>query len=186
MVRPGRDRLSGTVQADEIYIGGSKPGKRGRGAAGKALVVIMVELKEGKTARIRLKRVADASAPSLEGAIKEGVEPGSTVQTDGWGGYGRLLELGYVHELIRQDAALGKNILPKVNRVASLLKRWLLGTYQGGVHFSHLDYYLDEFTFRFNRRTSHSRGKLFYRLVEQAVAIGPIRGHNIRGGSTAL
>ena len=186
MVRPGRDRLSGTVQADEIYIGGSKPGKRGRGAAGKALVVIMVELKEGKTARIRLKRVADASAPSLEGAIKEGVEPGSTVQTDGWGGYGRLLELGYVHEVIRQDAALGKNMLPKVNRVASLLKRWLLGTYQGGVHFSHLDYYLDEFTFRFNRRTSHSRGKLFYRLVEQAVAIGPIRGHNIRGGSTAL
>jgi len=182
MVRPGRDRLSGTVQTDEIYVGGRKPGKRGRGAAGKTLVVIMVELKEGKTGRIRLKRVADASGASLEGAVKEGVEPGSTVQTDGWGGYGRLSELGYGHEVIRHDAALGKNVLPKVNRVVSLLKRWLLGTYQGGVHFSHLDYYLDEFTFRFNRRTSHSRGKLFYRLVEQAVAIGPVPGHNIRGG----
>jgi transposase-like protein len=182
MVRPGRDRLSGTVQTDEIYIGGRKPGKRGRGATGKALVVIMVELKEGKTARIRLRRVADASGHSLEGAVKEGVEPGSTVQTDGWGGYGRLDELGYVHEVIRKDAALGRNVLPKVNRVVSLLKRWLLGTYQGGIHLSHLDYYLDEYTFRFNRRTSHSRGKLFCRLVEQAVAIGPVLGHDIRRG----
>ncbi len=184
MVRPGRDRLSGIVQADEIYVGGRKPGKRGRGAGGKALVLIMVELKEGKAGRIRLKRVADASETSLEGAVKEGVEPGSTVQTDDWGGFGRLSQLGYVHEVIRQNAALGKNVLPEVNRVASLLKRWLLGTYQGGIHFSHLDYYLDEFTFRFNRRTSHSRGKLFYRLVEQAMAIGPVPGHNIRGRST--
>jgi transposase-like protein/ribosomal protein L37AE/L43A len=182
MVRPGRDRLSGTIQADEIYIGGEKPGKRGRGAAGKALVVIMVELKEGKSARIRLRRVPDASGTSLEGAIKDGVEPGSTVQTDGWGGYGRLSELGYVHEVIRKDAAVGRNVLPKVNRVVSLLKRWLFGTYQGGVHLSHLDYYLDEYTFRFNRRTSRSRGKLFYRLVEQAIAIGPVLGYEIRGG----
>jgi transposase-like protein len=184
MVRPGRDRLSNIVQADEIYIGGRKPGKRGRGAAGKALVVVMVEIKEGKTARIRLRRVIDASGPSLEGAIKEGVEPGSTVQTDGWGGYRRLSELGYVHEVIRKEAALGENVLPKVNRVVSLLKRWLLGTYQGGVHLSHLDYYLDEYTFRFNRRTSHSRGKLFHRLVEQAMAIGLVLGHDIRRGPT--
>jgi transposase-like protein len=184
MVRPGRERLSGTVQVDEIYIGGEKPGKRGRGAAGKALVVVMVEVKEGKIGRIRLRRVPNASGPSLEGAVRDGVEPGSIVHTDGWGGYSGLSELGYAHEVVRKEAAVGRNLLPKVNRVVALLKRWLLGTYQGGVHLSHLDYYLDEYTFRFNRRTSRSRGKLFYRLVEQAVAIEPLPGHNIRGGST--
>lgn len=182
MVRPMRDRLSGTMQVDEIYIGGEKPGKRGRGAAGKSLVVIMVELKDDKIGRIRLRRVADASGPSLEVAIKEGVEPGSTIQTDGWEGYGQLLKLGYVHKIIRKDATIGKNLLPKVNRISALLKRWLLGTYQGRVEPSYLDYYLDEYTFRFNRRTSRSRGKLFYRLVEQAVAIKPVSGREIRGG----
>ena len=183
MVRPGRHRLSGTVQVDEIYIGGEKPGKRGRGAAGKALIVVMVEVKEAKIGRIRLRRVPNASGPRLEVAVKEGVEPGSTVHTDGWGGYSGLSELGYVHEVVRKEAAVGRNLLPKVNRVVALLKRWLLGTYQGGIHLSHLDYYLDEYTFRFNRRTSRSRGKLFYRLVEQAAAIEPVSGHNIRGGS---
>ena len=179
MVRPGRDQLFGVIRADETYIGGEKPGKRGRGAAGKALVVIMVELKAGKTARIRLRRVPDASGPSLEEAIKGGVKAGSTVQTDGWGGYSGLSKLGYTHEIIRKEAIVGKNLLPEVNRVASLIKRWLLGTYQGGIHLSHLDYYLDEYTFRFNRRTSYSRGKLFYRLVEQAAAIEPIPSRNI-------
>jgi len=186
MVRPGRDRLSGSVQADETYIGGEKPGKRGRGAEGKALVVVMVEVKEGKIGRIRLRRVPDASGPSLEGAIKEDVESGSTVQTDGWESYGQLSGLGYVHEVVREEASLGKNLLPKVNRVVALLKRWLLGTYQGGIHLSHLDYYLDEFTFRFNRRTSRSRGKLFYRLVEQATALGPLHSHDICGRSANL
>lgn len=186
MVRPGRDRLSGTVQADEIYIGGEKPGKRGRGAAGKALVVVMVEVKEGKIGRIRLRRAPDASGPSLEGAIKENIEPGSTVQTDGWEGYGQLSECGYIHKVVRKEADVGRNLLPEVNRVTALLKRWLLGTYQGGIHLSHLDYYLDEFTFRFNRRTSRSRGKLFYRLVEQAIALGPVPSHDISGKSTNL
>lgn len=181
MVRPGRDRLSGMVQTDEIYIGGEKSGKRGRGAAGKALVVIMVELQEGRIARIRLRRVPDASGHSLEGAIKEGVEPRSTVQTDGWESYGGLSELGYQHEVIRKEAAVGKNLLPEVNTVVSLVKRWLLGTYQGGVQISHLDYYLDEYTFRFNRRTSCSRGKLFCRLVQQAVTIGPVLAKDIHG-----
>ena len=185
MVRPGRDRLFGTVQIDEIYIGGEKPGKRGRGAAGKTLVVIMVEIKEGKTGRIRLSRVADASGPSLEGAIVESVEPGSIVQTDGWEGYNRLSELGYRHEIIRKEAVIGKNVLPKVNRVAALLKRWLLGIYQGRVESSHLGYYLDEYTFRFNRRTSRSRGKLFYRLMQQAVTIKPVPIKDIHGGATS-
>ncbi len=174
MVRPGRERLSGTVQADEIYIGGEKPGKRGRGAEGKTLAVIMVGLKEGKIARIRLKLVSDASGFSLERAIKECIEPGSIVQTDGWVGYAGLSKLGYTHEIIRKDASLGKNLLPKVNRVAALIKRWLLGTYQGRVEPFHLEYYLDEYTFRFNRRTSRSRGKLFYRLVEQSMSVGPV------------
>lgn len=184
MVRPGRDQLSGLIRADEIYIGGERPGKRGRGAAGKALAVIMVELKQGKTARIRLRRVPDASGSSLEEAIKEGVEPGSIVQTDGWGGYNGLSKLGYTHEIIRKEAVIGENLLPEVNRVAALVKRWLLGTYQGGIHLSHLEYYLDEYTFRFNRRSSHSRGKLFYRLVEQAVAVEPVLGRDLRGGVT--
>jgi len=184
MVRPGRDRLSGIVQADEIYIGGEKAGKRGRGAVGKSLVVIMVEIKDGKIGRIRLRCVPDASGFSLEGAIKESVESGSTIQTDGWISYGQLSALGFAHQIIRKEAAVGRNLLPKVNRIAALLKRWLLGTYQGRVESSHLDYYLDEYTFRFNRRTSRSRGKLFYRLVEQAVAIEPVPGRKIRGGVT--
>lgn len=124
----------------------------------------------------------DASATSLEGAVKEAVEPGSIIRTDGWENYGGLSKIGYVHEVIRDEADIGKNLLPRVNRVVALLKRWLLGTYQGRVEPSHLDYYLDEFTFRFNRRTSRSRGKLFYRLVQQAAAIAPILAKDVRGG----
>lgn len=183
MVRPGRDCLSGTVQVDEIYIGGEKPGKQGRGAVDKALVVAMVEVKGAKIGRIRLKHVADASGPSLENAVKDGVEPGSIVHTDGWGGYNGLSDLGYVHEVIRKESDVGRNLLPKANRIAALLKRWLLGTYQGRVSIAHMDYYLDEFTFRFNRRTSRSRDKLFYRLVQQAVAIAPVPTKNIHGGT---
>ncbi len=126
--------------------------------------MIIVELKEGKNARIRLKLVLDASGFSLERAIKEGIEPGSTVQTDGWIGYAGLPKIGYTHEIIRKDASLRKNLLPKVNRVAALIKRWLLGTYQGRVEPFNLEYYLDEYAFRFNRRTSRSRGKLFLQI----------------------
>jgi len=174
MVRPGRDQLSGIVEVDETYIGGGKPGKRGRGAAGKALVVIAAQLDDTRIGRIRLKSVSDASGKSLEKAVKDAVTPGSIVCTDGWNGYNRLDFIGYAHEIIRDEADVGENLLPKCNIVASLLKRWLLGTHQGAVRTSHLDYYLDEFTFRFNRRTSISRGKLFFRLVQQAVAIDPI------------
>lgn len=180
MVRPERDRLSGIVDVDEIYIGGEKPGKRGRGSTGKALVVVIVEVKENRIGRIRLKRIPDASVVSLESAIKISVEPDSIVRTDGWEGYCGLSKIGYTHEVIRKEAAIGKNMLPKVNRITALLKRWLLGTYQGRVIPSYLDYYLDEFTFRFNRRTSGSRGKLFYRLIQQAMAIAPVPEHNIR------
>ncbi len=174
MVRPGRDRLSGVIEVDEIFIGGERSGKRGRGAAGKALVVIAVQEGERGIGRIRMKRVTDASGESLEPAVWEMVEPGSTVRTDGWRGYSGLTELGYEHEVVRKDPDLGENLLPLVNRVASLLKRWLLGTHQGAVQHSHLEYYLDEFTFRFNRRTSRSRGLLFYRLLSQAIDLGPV------------
>lgn len=181
MVRPGRDRLSGVIEVDETFIGGEKSGKRGRGAAGKELVVIVAQKDGRKLGRIRLQRVPDASETSLEDAIQNHIEPGSIVQTDGWQGYNGIDKLGYIHEVIRQESDIGDNLLPKVHLVASLLKRWLLGTYQGAVRPIHLDYYLDEYTFRFNRRTSRSRGKLFYRLLQQAAEIGPVTIKEIHG-----
>lgn len=173
MGRPGRDRLSGTVEIDETYVGGEKPGKRGRGAPGKTLVVVAAEQRGQRTGRSRLQRVLNASAESLEPAVKKMVAEGSTVRTDGWKGYLGLSKRSYKRDVIRQEAAVGENLLPLANRVTSLLKRWLLGTHQGAVKSSHLDYYLDEFTFRFNRRTSRSRGLLFYRLIQQAVLPEP-------------
>jgi len=182
MVRPGRDRLAGTVEVDEVYVGGERPGKHGRGAAGKSIVVVAAE-EDGKgMGRIRLRRVPDASGASLCGAIKDCIQPGSLVHTDGLSSYRGVAGRGYRHEVIRKGSTeVGENPLPRVHRVASLLKRWLLGTHQGGVQPSHLDYYLDEFTFRFNRRTSKSRGKLFYRLAQQAVAVAPVPESLLRG-----
>lgn len=169
MVRPDRDKLSGTVEVDETYLGGPKPGKRGRGSDGKTLVFVAAEVDGRHIGRIRLKQVPDASAQSLEPVVQEAVESGSRVLTDGWGGYNGLTSLGYGRDIIRQEAVMGDNLLPRANRVVSLLKRWLLGIHQGRVSAQYLDAYLDEFTFRFNRRTSRWRGKLFYRLVQQAV-----------------
>jgi transposase-like protein len=183
MVRPGRDCLGGLVEVDETYIGGEKHGKRGRGAAGKTLVVVAVEDKSNHLGRIRLRRVANASGASLVPVVQESVAPGSTVRTDGWSGYVGLVSKGYTHKVVRQDSDVGENLLPLTHRVVALLKRWLTGTHQGAVRPSHLDYYLDEFAFRFNRRASQSRGKLFYRLVQQAIAVDPVTGDNIRGGS---
>jgi transposase-like protein len=187
MVRSGRDTLSGTVEADESYVGGERPGKRGRGADNKALVMVAVEevIREGKKelGRIRLRRVSDASAVSIQAFIDANIAPGSTVRSDGWDGYGRVASHGFGHEVARKDALVGDDLLPACHRVISLFKRWLLGTYQGAVQPDQLDYYLDEFTFRFNRRSSSSRGKLFYRLVQQAVDTEPIPRCRIEGGS---
>lgn len=179
MVRPGREQLAGEVEVDETYLGGPKPGKRGRGAAGKTLIVVAAQVDGRRIGRIRLRRVPDASAKHLERAVQEAVAPGSVVRTDGLQSYRRLSERGYVHEIVRQEAAVGSNLLPRVNRVVALFKRWLLGVHQGAIRPAHLDAYLDEFTFRFNRRTSRWRGKLFYRLVQQAVCVDPVRARDL-------
>jgi len=173
MVRPGRERLTGTVQVDESYWGGERPGKRGRGATGKSLILAAVEHTGRRLGRIRLVRIADAQAQTLAGALATLVEPGSSIETDGLPSYRGLGAAGYHHQVIRADSR--DDLLPQVHLVVSLLKRWLLGTHQGGVQASHLDYYLEEFTFRFNRRTSHSRGLLFRRVLEHAVQLPPVR-----------
>jgi len=176
MVRPGRDRLGGRVEVDEVFVGGHEPGFEGRSAPNKTLVAIAVEEDGRGSGRIRMGRIANAKKLSLHRFIKQSVEPGSVVHTDGWTGYVGLEAIGYGHDVTslrgqpKDSAALA---MPRVHRVSSLLKRWLLGTHQGAVRAWHLDYYLDEFTFRFNRRKSRSRGKLFYRLLQQAVATRP-------------
>jgi transposase-like protein len=163
MVRPGRNRLSGRVEVDETYLGGLEEGVRGRQTFKKALIVVAAE-ERGK------------KAISLRSFIVQAIDPGSTIVTDGWEGYSGLEAHGYSHEVRR---AKGGNesvtkLLPRVHRVVSLLKRWILGTHQGAISPEHLDYYLDEFTFRFNRRTSQHRGKLFYRLLQHAMQVDPI------------
>ena len=182
MVRPGRDHLAGCVQVDETYVGGrKKPGKRGRGAAGKTLVAIAAEDKGPKSiGRIRLQVLPDASAASLARFAEVTIAPGSVIVTDDWAGYGPLASRGYTHRVLPPKAL----VLPHL--VASLVKRWLLGTYQGAVRPTHLAYYLDEFTFRFNRRTSRSRGKLFYRLVQYALRVDPVPGKALTAALPAM
>lgn len=176
MAVSGCDKLSGTVEVDETAIGGKKPGKRGRGAAGKTEVAIAVELKNPKGfGRVRLRVIPDASAKTLAAFLEEVVEPGSTIVTDAWASYPAATQGKYIHEPRNQSASNQKphELLPAVHRVASLLKRWILGTLQGSVSAAHLPAYLDEFTFRFNRRSSRDRGQLFFRLVSLAVAAPP-------------
>lgn len=174
MVRPGRDRLSGVVEMDETFIGGERTGKRGRGAEGKTLVLIAAEEAPGGIGRIRLVPIVDATGETLKEATLQMVEPGSTIRTDGWEAYNLLVKHGYKHLPVTHKNAMSGDATPMTHRVAALLKRWWLGTHQGAISPEHLSYYLDEFTFRFNRRTSRSRGKLFYRLIEQALQIDPV------------
>lgn len=173
MVRPDRDLLSGRVEVDETYLGGLEEGAPGRGTHDKALIGVAVEEVGKRSGRIRLGILADASAQNLQGFIQTSIAPGSTVHTDGWSGYSGLRNLGYTHEVSVVRTNKAHELLPRTHRVISLLKRWLLGTHQGAVGCKHLNYYLDEFTFRFNRRTSSSRGKLFYRLVQQSLMVEP-------------
>ena len=181
LVRPGREQLSGTVEVDETYIGGEEPGLPGGRAKGKkVLTCIAVELREPKgLGRCRIQPIDDASSASLHPFVTEHIAPGATIVTDGWQGYSGL-QNGYIHDRRSQRAARSRGedpgkLLPGVHRVAALAKRWLLGTHQGSTEEAHLASYLNEFTFRFNRRRSRSRGMVFFRVLELAVAHDPVR-----------
>ena len=177
MIRPGREQLSGEIEVDETIVGGRRRVKEGRYPGrylDKAIVVVAVEVRGEHMGRIRLQRVLEPTQAILLPFVKKVATPGSRILTDGWWGYHGLEKMGYSHQRIVTDG-MGREIhdfvMPRVHRVAALLKRWLLGTHQGRVAREQLDHYLDEFTFRFNRRSSATRGNLFKRLVEQAVAI---------------
>jgi transposase-like protein len=173
MVRPGRDRLRGVVEVDETYWGSEEAGVVGRQTEAKALIIVAAEEDGAGIGRVRLRRIPDLAKSTLHGFIAQAIEPGSTVRTDGLNAYRGLQ--GYGHDRrIQRHQPEGEHLLPRVHRVVSLLKRWLLGTHQGAIRHEHLDDYLDEFTFRFNRRKSASRGKLFYRLAQQAVQVEPV------------
>ena len=141
----------------------------------KAVVAIAAEESGQGIGRIRLRRIEDVSADSLLPFVRSGVVSGASVPTDGWRGYARLEAAGYKHKVsvISAGSDPAHEVMPRVHKVASLLKRWLLGTHQGRIQRRHLDDYLDEFAFRFNRRRSNARALLFQRLVEEAVAVDP-------------
>jgi hypothetical protein len=185
MVRPDREQLRGRVEVDETYVGGDEEGVSGRETYKKAIVVIAVEILDPKGfGRVRLRRVPDCSAASLTGFVRDVVAPGACVHTDGWSAYHSLTKLGYERKItvLSSSNDPAHVLMPGVHRIASLLKRLLLGTHQGAVGIQHLDYYLDEYTFRFNRRTSASRGLLFYRLLEQSVRTAPTPYRGLIGG----
>ena len=189
MIRPGRDMLSGVVEVDATFIGGIETGsgKQGRGAETKTLVVVAAECLGKQIGRVRFKCIGAATAEELIPFIQDNVAQGSTIITDGWKGYKSLplkkedKEGGYIHEIktISGSGHQAHELLPHVHMVDSLIKRWLLGTHQGKISPKHLPYYLDEFAFRFNRKLSTYRGKLFYRLIQQAVASDPVTYNEI-------
>ncbi len=176
MIRPDRDRLRGWVEVDETMVGGLEEGVAGRQTESKAVVIIAAQADGPGIGRIRMRMVEDASAHSLHPFVEDCIEPGSTLHTDGWQGYAGLENKGYQREItvLRGRRKEASQLMPRVHRIASLLKRWLLGTHQGAVAHPYLPYYLDEFTFRFNRRKSKSRGKLFFRLMQQAASTSPV------------
>ena len=194
MIRPGRDLLNGIVEVDETYVAiGDKAiplgAKRRNPNITKTLVVIAVEMLEPKGfGRIRLRRITDASAHQVIPFVKDVVQAGATVHTDGSAAYRSLKDEGYTHQrtVMMCSEAPAHISMPGVHRVASLIQRWLLGTHQGAVQPAKLDHYLDEFVFRFNRRTSLSRGMLFYRLLEQAVVTAPVTYKQVVDSSKAV
>jgi len=185
MVRSEREKLSGIVEVDETLIGGSdEGGKRGRGSK-KSIVVIAIELHEPKGfGRIRMRFIPDASSKNLTNFINDVIQPSSTIHTDAWRGYNNLQSLGYKH--IATNVSASKDhahvLMPGVHNIASLLKRWIFGTHQGAFATYHLQAYLEEFTFRFNRRLSKHRGLVFRRLLEQAVTTAPVTEENVTYG----
>jgi len=175
MIRSGRERLCGRVEVDETYIGGQKQGARGRGAAGKTLVLVAIEGNATKLGRVRFRCVTAADADSIEPFVQDYVDPGTVVVTDGLPAYNGLRSVGFDHRphVIATGGEAARQELDHVHLVVSLLKRWLGGTHQGAVTSAHLQAYLDEFAFRFNRRLSKHRGKLFHRLIQQSITSKP-------------
>jgi hypothetical protein len=188
MVRPDREQLKGVVEVDETYLSISdraaplpenqrKRRKRRKNRTHQVLVVMAVELLQPKGfGRIRLRRIDNDSAEQVVPFVQTSIEPGAQVRTDGSAAYRALKDLGLDHQ---RTVMLGSEVpahvsMAGVHRVAALIKRWILGTHHGSVQPAHLDAYLDEFVFRFNRRTSASRGMLFYRLLQQAVVTDPV------------
>jgi transposase-like protein len=184
MVRPSWDRLGGQVEVDETYVGGVESRRR-RHMGNKVLVAIAAQIDGKGIGRIRLRRITSASAIPLVAFVKQVVKPGSVVITDGWDAYAGLKQEGFEHRA-RMIGASSKAtvLLPRVHRVASLFNRWLWSTHQGALSREQLDSYLDEFTFRFNRRTSKYRGMLFYRLVAQAVGVEPLPSSRLIAGTS--
>ena len=174
MVRPDRERLSGIVEVDESFLGGRSHGKLG---ASSDKFPIMIAVERDAAERIGRIRLDIAQAPAsleLVDFAREVVAPGSTIRTDGAQMFRVLAGEGYTHEYVTgYNAADRDAVMPGVHLVSSLLKRWHAGTLQYNASAKHLPYYLDEFTFRFNRRNSKARGLLFYRLLQQAVDTGP-------------
>ena len=186
MVRSERTRLSGAVEVDETFVGGvSRGGKAGRGSASKTVVVVAVEVLSPKGfGRCRLRVSPSAEQHDLTPIVCDLIEPGSVLLTDAWKGYDLVEQHGYTRRAtnLARSPLAGHVVHPGVHRVASLLKRWLLGTHQGSVDPDHLQGYLEEFTFRFNRRNATHRGLVFHRLLEQMVATGPVRQHELTFG----
>jgi transposase-like protein len=180
MVAPGRQPLAQRVEADETYLGAAKPGRAGRGAVGKSVVAGAVEAGRGKArgrrlGRLRLEAVPDASATSLEGFLGQNLAKPASVVTDGWPAYAGLGAAGYTHEPVNLSRSWGDAALrlPAIHLVFGLAKRWLLGTHHGAISGKHLQAYLDEYVFRFNRRTARSISHRFDRLLEQALLTPP-------------
>ena len=174
MVRQGREKLSGVVEIDEVYIGGEETGNhnQGRGAEEKILVAIATECLGKKIGRVRFKIISDASTENLFPFVEDNIEHGSEIITDGWSGYSFLsksTDYKHTEKIISGSGKEAHELLPHVHLTISLLKRWINGTHQGRMSVKYLAYYLDEFAFRFNRKMSSYRGKLFYRLVQQAI-----------------
>ncbi len=185
MVNTEREKLSGKVEIDETQVGGvDVGGKRGRGSK-KSLVVIAIEIHEPKGfGRVRMRYIPDASSSSLTKFINDVVDTDSTIYTDGWSGYSKLESLGYNHEItvMSHSDDQAHVSMPGVHRIAALLKRWILGTHQGSFSQEHLQAYLEEYTFRFNRRLSKNRGLVFRRLLEQAVRTSPVTKKDVTYG----
>lgn len=174
------------VEVDEFVIGSQKPGKRVRGADGKTIVVAAVEKKGKKLGRIRLQVVPDCSGAVLEPFVLTNVDPGSTTITDGWKGYPFLDDSSYTHHpMVASRTSDKDSVLPGVHLVASLVKRLILGTFQGRFDPEYLQSYLDEYVFRFNHRTSCNIGKKFMRMAQQINSSSKTIYQQIRGGTSS-